>query len=313
MAISSGELAGRAEQAGNKVAVPLDTDLRLGELVRRTLKQAKRDQAGVYAGNMAYRVLFALFPSLVSVFWLLKLFGASRFVNNLIDLTATALPKAASGAIKEQLTAVSGAQSNGTLTFGAIVALIVAVIAISAAFRAVMDAMNAVYDVEEHRSYLHRQLLSLSLSVAVSVLLVGALILVLLGSAIANRLASTGSGGGALRWIWLVGTWPVIATGVLAAFGLIYYYAPDVKQKFRWISGGSVVAAIIWLLFATLFSLYVNNFVATGQTYGALAGVAILMVYLYISSFILVLGAEINQVIEARAPGGKDGGERTPT
>lgn len=142
-----------------------------------------------------------------------------------------------------------------------------------------------------------------------SALLAGALLLVF-GSRTAEQLGTVHGGGMVLRWLWLLGTWPVIGAAVLAAFALLYYVAPDVQQRFRWISTGSVISAVLWLLFAALFSLYVNNVIAPTQTYGALAGVAVLMIYFYISSFILLLGAELNQVIEQHEPRGRDGGER---
>ena len=99
---------------------------------------------------------------------------------------------------------------------------------------------------------------------------------------------------------------------VVSATALTYYFAPDVKQRFRWISSGSVVAAVLWLLFTSLYSLYLSRFTGYHQLYGALAGIVLLMVYVYASSFILLLGAVINQVIEQSQPAGKNEGERAP-
>jgi len=305
------QLAGRAEQAGNTIALPFSTRMRLGEFVKQTAEQTGKDHLAVFAGNLAYRTLFALFPSLVSIIWLLRLFGAASLINNLVQLATVALPKAAGSAVTEQLTNVSQAQTGGTVTAGALIALVVALAASSAACRAAMAAMNAVYEVEEGRSFVRQQVTSLLLALAVAALLAGALVLIVFGAAIATRLGEVHGSGAVLRWMWLVGAWPVIAAEVLAAFALVYYVAPDVEQQFRWISAGSLIAAVLWLLFAAVFSLYVNNFVAPAQTYGALAGIAVLMVYLFGSSFILLLGAEMNQVIEAHHPAGKNPGERT--
>jgi membrane protein len=96
------------------------------------------------------------------------------------------------------------------------------------------------------------------------------------------------------------------------AFALIYYFAPDVEQRFKWISPGSVIAVALWLLFSLLFSLYVNNFASYNAAYGSLAGVVILMLYIYYSSFIMLIEAELNQVIEEHIPEGKNEGEKTP-
>ena len=98
---------------------------------------------------------------------------------------------------------------------------------------------------------------------------------------------------------------------MLFAFALVYYFAPDVEQRFKWISPGSIAAVVLWLLFSLLFSFYVNNFGSYNKTYGALAGIAILMLYIYYTSYILLLGAEMNQVIEEHIPEGKNEGEKT--
>jgi membrane protein len=291
-------LTQRAQRTGNRIGLPSSVNLRLGDFVRQTAARTGDDHLSTFAGNLAYRNLFAIFPSLVSLFWVLKLFGASWLLRWVTDLVTTALPKSAGEAMKQQLTAVSGAQAGGTLTVGAIVALLVAVLAISAACQAAMQALNAVHGVDERRPFVRRQAIALLLALAVSALLAGALAVLVFGSRIASQLSGVRESGTLLRWLWFAGSWPVIGAGVLAAFALVYYLAPDVEQKFRFISIGSVIGAALWLLFAALFSLYINNVIAPTQTYGALAGVAVLMVYLYISSFILLLGAEMNRVIE---------------
>jgi membrane protein len=93
---------------------------------------------------------------------------------------------------------------------------------------------------------------------------------------------------------------------------LIYYFAPAAKQRFRWISPGSVLAFVFWLIFSLLFSLYVSVAGSYNQTYGSLAGVIILMLYVYYSALIMLVGAEMNQVIEWHIPGGKNEGEKIP-
>jgi membrane protein len=93
---------------------------------------------------------------------------------------------------------------------------------------------------------------------------------------------------------------------------LIYYFAPAAKQKFRWISPGSILAFVFWLIFSLLFSLYASTAGSYNETYGSLAGVIVLMLYVYYSALIMLTGAEINQVIEWHIPGGKNEGEKVP-
>lgn len=122
--------------------------------------------------------------------------------------------------------------------------------------------------------------------------------------------ASDRSGSGLnFRWVWGLIAWLVVMVCALASFAITYYVAPDVQQGLRWIRTGSVVAVVTWLGFTALFSLYVNTLATPKETYGALAGVAIFMLYVYSSAFIVLLGAEVNQVIENWEPEGKDTGE----
>jgi membrane protein len=244
------------------------------------------------------------------MFWILKLVGASHAIGGVINLVVDALPKPASGAIKEQLQSVSGAQAHGTLSLAAAGAALLAVWALTEACCATMTALNAMYGVDEGRPFLKRRLIALGLALAVSALLIGAVVVLILGTAIAGRLASLPGAGSLLHWLWLVGSWPLIIAAVTAAFALLYYFAPDVEQEFRWISTGTVAGVLMWLVFAAFFSLYINQLSSPGQKYGALAGVAVLMIYVNASSLILLLGAEINQVVEMQHPDGKQDGEK---
>lgn len=128
-----------------------------------------------------------------------------------------------------------------------------------------------------------------------------------IAAAIANRAPSLGS-----RFVdtWTVLQWPVLLCLVLLTLALVYRYAPDVEQGFRFITPGSVLATVAWLLFSLVFRVYAQHVGSYNKTYGTLAGLALLLLYLYWSASIALLGAEVNQVIEAHAPGGKKPGEK---
>jgi membrane protein len=115
--------------------------------------------------------------------------------------------------------------------------------------------------------------------------------------------------GAVFQTVWTIVQWPIVACIVFFAFALIYYVAPDVEQRWRWISPGSVLAFAFWLLFSLLISLYLDTFGSYDKTYGALVGVIVLTFYIYYSALILLIGAEVNQVIEWHIPGGKSEGE----
>ena len=167
-----------------------------------------------------------------------------------------------------------------------------------------MEATNVMYEVAETRGFVKKYLVSIVLSVVVAALFVAALGLMVAGPAIAGQFGDVG------RWSWLILRWPVMLACVLAGLSLVYYYAPSAEQEFRFVTQGSIIAAGAWLVFSTAFSLYVQNFGSYNKTYGALAGVIILLLYTYYTSFIFLFGAEANQVIEDVAPDGKNEGDK---
>jgi len=156
--------------------------------------------------------------------------------------------------------------------------------------------------------------LSIFMSLAVIVLLLGALVLVVFGESIGVAVADLVGLGSVFATVWSIAQWPVVALVVLLTFALIYYFAPAAEQRFRWISPGSIIAFVFWLIFSLLFSLYASTFGGSSynETYGSLAGVIILMLYVYYSALIMLIGAEMNQVIEWHIPGGKNEGEKVP-
>jgi membrane protein len=300
------------ERAGNRVSVPFAWNLGLADFVRETVKRAARDEVFAFSGNIAFRGLFALFPGLIALLWLLNVLRAEEFAGTLVELAETAMPETASGPIRVLLSNVTGDQARGAFTAGALFSVAVAVWALSGMTRAMMVGMNAVYGVKESRPFWKSAGVSLGLAVAVTALLVGALFLVVFGGALAERLTEGVGLGAGFRLAWELVTWAALAGVILATCALIYYVAPDVEQRFAWISMGAIVATVLWLLFSVLYSFYVNRFASYEDIYGALAGIVVLMAYFYACAIILLLGAEMNQLIEESNPGGKNQGGRMP-
>ncbi|MGD9894629.1 MAG: YihY/virulence factor BrkB family protein [Dehalococcoidia bacterium] len=303
----------QAMRTGNQVSVPLSGGMGMAEFVRRTAVSTAKDNVFSFAGNIAFRALFALFPALIALLWLLNVLHADGLVSTLISLIETALPETASGPIKQQLSSVPEEQASGAFTIGAIFSVVAAVWALSTMMRAMMTGLNQIYGVEESRPFWKSTATTIVLALAVSALLVSALFLIVFGSAIAEEIAEATGLGVAFRWAWELVTWPVLFLLIFSACALIYYVAPDVKQRVRWISPGTVGATLLWLLFTLIYSIYVNNFASYDSIYGQLAGIVVLMAYFYTASFILLLGGEMNQVIETSHPTGKDPGDRAPT
>jgi membrane protein len=139
--------------------------------------------------------------------------------------------------------------------------------------------------------------------------------IVIFGGSVGGGLAGAIGLEGTFQTVWSIVQWPIVACIVLFTFAIIYFFAPAAKQKFAWISPGAFLAFVFWLLFSLAFSYYVGTFGGSDSysaTYGSLASVIILLLYIYYSSFIMLIGAEMNQVIEWHIPGGKDEGEKIP-
>ena len=302
-------LVEKAEKTGNEVPVPM-TGRRLGlaELLKRTAKEIQEDHLAAFAGNLTYKGLFALFPFFVFLLSLLGLFGAPDLLQTLIEQARGVLPQGAIDFLEGQLLGIAGNKAQGAFTAGALVSILLALWGVSGAFRSVMEAMNVMYEIEEARPFWKQLLISIFLSLGVAALLLFALVLVVFGPEIGGAVADVVGLGYVFEIVWNVVQWPVLLFLVVLAFALVYYYAPDVEQRFRWISPGSIVAVVAWVLFSLAFSLYVEF--GSFDAYGSIAGIIILMLYIYYSAFIMLVGAELNQVVEEHIPEGKNEGEK---
>ena len=314
MKIPGMRLMKKAESKGNEVEVPVAENLGLVDFFKLTYKEMNEDHVMAFAGNLTYKGLFAVFPFFTFLLSLLGLFNATDLVNTMVDELSGVAPQSATEFVEGQLLGITQSQAESAFTFGAIVSILLALWGVSGAFRSVMEAMNVMYEVEEDRPFWKVYGLSIFMSLAVVVLLVGALVLVIFGESIGVAVADLVGLGAVFATLWSIVQWPVVALVVLFAFALIYYFAPAAKQRFRWISPGSIVAFVFWLAFSLLFSLYASTFGGDSynETYGSLAGVIILMLYVYYSALIMLVGAEMNQVVEWHIPGGKNEGEKIP-
>jgi membrane protein len=289
---------------GNRVPVPAGHGLRVGDCVRQTLACSGRSRLPAFAGNLAYRTLFACFPGLFTLFWLLEAVGGQHAVQSAVGLSSTALPHAAAQAVQQQFAGTTGDQARGALTTGAVVAGLTTLWALAAALSAAMEGLNVICDLDEGRPAWQRYLVAAALGLGVSLLLLGALVLAVFGTAIARHLGQVTGWGGLLRWAWTLVSWPALVLAVLGAYALVYAFGPARPASRRWATRGALVATLLWLSFTLGFSVYINRLAAPTHTYGALAGIAVLMLYLYGTAVVLLLGAVIDRVLApAAAPG----------
>lgn len=294
----------------DSVRVPL-THGRLGfvGLMKRTFEDLGKDHVGAFAGALTYSIVFAILPFLTFLTSLLGLFNARGLVNTMLESIRPALPQQAYDLISGYARQLTAPGNDAAFGVSALVTLVVSLYGASGAFRAIMDAMNVMYEVEEGRPIWKRYLISMGLALSVVLLLVSAVVLLAAGPLIIGAIANAVGLGPLFTTTWSILRWPILISFVLLAFALVYYYGPDAEQSFKFLTPGSFIALLLWLLFSGLFSIYVRN--ASFGNWGAVASIIVLMLYIYWSSYILLLGAEMNQIIEDASPEGKDEGDKT--
>jgi membrane protein len=263
------------------------------------------------SAQLAYYFFLALFPLLICVITVLAvLAGKGAHVQEaVLDFLSSVLPGSASTLVQKTLTEVDQAHATSKLSIGLIFSLWSA----STGMSAIMDTLNAEYEVHEGRSFIKRNAVALGLTLGVAILLIAAVAIVLAGGPTAEAFS-----GGIVKIAIKIVQWPSAVGLVLLGFALVYFFAPDVKeQKWHWITPGAVIGVALWLAASFGLKLYLHFFDRYSATYGSLGAVIILLLWFYVSGASLLFGAEINSVIEDAAaaegePDAKLKGEKAP-
>ncbi len=290
--------------------VPLSRGLTWKELVMELKGQIGKDHLMAYAGNLAFRSFLAIFPLFLLLLSLLGLFNATGLVANFLDQVKTVLPPDALSLLRNQLLGITKSRSSGAFGIGALVSIALALWGLSGMIRTIMESLNVMYGVDEGRGFVKKYALSIGLALGQAVLFLIAIGLVAMGPTLTDLVFGSLGIGEIGKWIWVIARIPILIAVVLFALSMLYYLAPDVEQKFKFVTPGSIIATVIWLLFTVAFTIYVGNFGSYNATYGTFGGIVVLLLYALYSSFIILVGAEVNQIVEAHAPDGKDPGEK---
>jgi membrane protein len=192
------------------------------------------------------------------------------------------------------------------------VGLLGAIWSSSAAMVAIINALNKAYDIEESRPWWKVRMIAIMLTIGLALFIVVSFGLIIAGPQLADWLAAKYALGGVFVWTWKILQWPVAFGLVVSGIGLIYYFAPDAEQDWAWITPGSLIATVLWLLGSLAFRYYVVNFGGYESTYGAVAGVMLLLLWFYLSGLVIIVGAEVSAEIEHASAWGKDPGEKVP-
>ena len=250
------------------------------------------DEMTTYAAALAYRVLFSLFPFLIFLTSLLGLLGAPQLFDWMREQAAYVLPAQGMELVTTVLAELE--QTEGGVMSAAVA---LAVWSASIAVVGTMDALNVAYDVKERRPVWKRYIVAMLYTVSLALMLIVAAATMITGPALLEWLTDY-VGLSALFiavWAWL--RWPIAVFLLLLVVGIVYYAAPNVKQRFRVITPGAVIAATTWIAASLAFGYYVQNFASYSKTYGSIGAVIVLLFYFFLSAAVMLFGAEVNAVL----------------
>jgi membrane protein len=288
------------ERRTDKEGVP-ETPTELGGrswlgTLKRTVREFREDNLTDWAAALTYYGILAIFPALLAFFSILGLIGSSA-TQPLLDNISELAPGPAREILTSAIENLQKGQGAAGILF--VVGLAGALWSASGYVAAFMRASNAIYDVGEGRP-IWKTLPTRVLTTVVLVLMLAALAVgVTFTGGLAEEAGNVLGVGSTAVTVWDIAKWPVIVLIVITMFAVLYWAAPNVKHpKFRWVSPGGIVALLVWILASAAFAFYVANFGSYNKTYGALGGVIVFLVWLWISNIAVLLGAEFNAELE---------------
>lgn len=271
--------------------------LSLGELARRVFRRSREDEILERAAALSYYFVFALIPTLLFLTTLLGLLPAFNLMPQLLSYFDRVLPRDAASLLKRALAEVATAASGQLFSIG----VLAAVLGASSGMLSIMKALNAAYGITDKRSWLRRRLVAFALTLGFSVFILTAMLMLVFGERIGETIGDSFGLDSLWTRAWHLLQWPIVAFLGLTGLTLVYYLAPAAQRRWCWITPGSTVALVSWLVMSIGLRFYVSRFANYNATYGSIGGVILLMLWLYWSGVALLVGAEIDSAIEATA------------
>ena len=278
------------------------------QIVKRAWKEAKKDAVPLLAAGVAFYAFLALVPTLIALVLLYGLVSSPAQVQEQVESFGSALPSEVEELLETQMNSLVET-SDRALGIGLIIALLLALWSASGGISNLITALNVAYDEEDERGFIKSRLLALGLTLGAIVFMVLAVALVAALPVLLDALDLPGW----LKALVQAGRWLGLVIAVIVALAILYRLGPDRDApKIRWLSVGAIVATVLWVIGSVGFSLYVDNFGSYGKTYGTLAGVVVLLLWLWLSSYAALLGAEVNAEMEQQTIKDSTTGEPEP-
>ncbi|WP_245986932.1 YihY/virulence factor BrkB family protein [Azospirillum thermophilum] len=244
---------------------------------------------------MAYYALLALFPAIAALVSIYGLVANPAGVEQQLQQWAGLLPQQVIDIVRDQTQKVASAPPQG-LGLGVLIGLLLTLWSASRGTNSLITALNIAYGEEDRRSFVWLAILSLAMTVAGLLFIIVTLGLIV---AVPAAIAIVGLEDTVIGWVARLARWPILAVAIILGLAALYRYAPDRREpKWRWVSWGSVIATLVWLLGSVGFSLYVSYFGSYNETYGSVGAVVVLLLWFNLTAYVILLGAELNAEIE---------------
>jgi membrane protein len=266
-------------------------------VLRKTAREFGRDQCTDLAAALTYYAVLSLFPALLALVSLLGVFGqGKRTTDAVLEIVNSVAPTSAVDTLRPTIDQLVNTPSAG---FALVLGLLTALWSASGYVGAFGRAMNRMYEIQEGRPVWKLRPLQVLLTLGGLVLAGVVAFMLAVSGPIARSIGGAIGLGDVALTVWNIGRWPLILLAVVLAVAILYYATPNVKQpKFRWISIGATLAIVTWIVASILFAIYVSNFSSYNKTYGALAGVIVFLLWLWITNLALLFGAELDAELE---------------
>lgn len=276
------------------------------EVITSVYNEVQRDRVLNIAAGLSYYFLLSLFPLLILLATLLGYLPIPNLFQQLMDLAARLVPRDAMGLVQRILKSVLTPNRTGLLSFGIAGTLW----ASSGGFSAMIDALDIAYDSRVTRSIIKQRLLAMALTFMTGALMALALLLTIGGGRIGLLIGKLLHLSDLFQIAWPYMRWSIIAAAIVLSLELLYFIGPNVKQKFRHTLPGAILGTLLWVLISIAVNAYVSQFAHYNKTYGAIGAVIALMLWMYVSSIAILIGAEFNSEL-LKAEGKRLAGQKT--